>query len=89
MRLLAVGGAMDDLNNFIPAKKPDDNDEIVCNPSTGDLYFTDKTKMENIDLTDFGGDVIYDVEENRIHDIFRNYELDLFFIEQPQFTRLR
>ena len=87
MSLLALGGTFDKAENFEPNKIPDENDEIICNPLTGDLYISSNTKFKSLNTNEFGGDIYYDDDENRVHDIYRNYELELFFIEQPQFTR--
>lgn len=86
MELICIGGDIR-AENFYPEQIPTENDTLITNHKTGDLYFDEKTKFKSIDIDNFEGDIYYQDKNGCISECYLNSELDDFFAEQIQFVK--
>ncbi len=88
--LLFLGGNWNEAENFVPPQVPTNEDYVITDPSTKDMFCDIYSTCKGLKLTDFTGDIHYAIVTNsvRLIGIIRNHNKYDIFINRPDIERL-
>lgn len=88
--LLIKGGNWCDPNTFEPSQVPTSNDDVITDVCSGDIFCDINSTCRSLKLTDYKGDIHYDVQGGSIRQsgIIRNKDRHDLFIARPDILRV-